>query len=204
LFELVISNLCTMSKQFKISFTIVFKFQCLPGECLRRIIYICLPLGVDDVSWESWWLVTTAIYDEGDGLILLNDTRSCCVSLGFAGTENTKTCKLLLWIVFSNLMDIFWWLKMHSINVMATRVLKGYYQGVGGPNCYPLYRSLYAFGLDACLYRSKLKLNEVLSQSGCSLLEYNVDFLTSYVWWESQHHHWVFLLLPEMRQKLRM
>jgi hypothetical protein len=56
LFESVISNLCTMSKQFKISFTIVFKFQCLPVECLIRIlyIYICIPLGVDDVSWESW------------------------------------------------------------------------------------------------------------------------------------------------------
>lgn len=40
LFELVISNLCTMSKQFKISFTIVFKFQCVPVECLIRIIYI--------------------------------------------------------------------------------------------------------------------------------------------------------------------
>jgi hypothetical protein len=118
---------------------------------------ICLPLGVDDVSWESWWLVTTAIYDEGDGLILLNDTHSCCVSLGFAGIENMKTCKVLLWIVFSNLMDIFW-LKVHSINVIVSGVLKGYYQGVGGPNCYPLYRSLYAFGLDACLYRSKLKL----------------------------------------------
>lgn len=126
LFESVISNLCTMSKQFKISFTIVFKFQCLPVECLIRIIYIyiCIPLGVDDVSWESWWLVTTAIYDEGDGLILLNDTHSCCVSLGFAGTENTKTCKVLLWIVFSNLMDIFWWLKMHSINIIAVVCLK--------------------------------------------------------------------------------
>jgi hypothetical protein len=36
------------------------------------------------------------------------------------------------------------------------------------------------------------------------LFEYNVDFLISDVWWASQHHHWVFLLLPEMRQKLRM
>jgi hypothetical protein len=79
-------------------------------------------------------------------------------------------------------MDIFWCLKMNSINVMASGVLKGYYQGVGGANCYPLYRSLYAVGLDACLHRSKLKLNEVLSQSGCSLFEYNVDFLISDVW----------------------
>jgi hypothetical protein len=36
----------------------------------KDYIYIYLPLGVDDVSWESWSLVTTAIYDDGDGLIL--------------------------------------------------------------------------------------------------------------------------------------
>jgi hypothetical protein len=36
-------------------------------------------------------------------------------------------------------------------------VLKGYVQGAGGPNHYPIYRPLCLSGIDACIYRDMLK-----------------------------------------------
>jgi hypothetical protein len=65
----------------------------------------------------------------------------------------------LVWRFLCNLIN------MHSSGFsrcsasMSSTVafLKAYVQGARGLNCYPLFRPLYTFGLDACLYREKLK-----------------------------------------------
>jgi hypothetical protein len=44
---------------------------------------------------------------------------------------------------------------MFSIQVVTSGVLKGYVQGAGSPNHYPIYRPL--SGIDACIYRDMLK-----------------------------------------------
>jgi hypothetical protein len=36
-------------------------------------------------------------------------------------------------------------------------MLKGYVQGAGGPNHYPIYRPLCLLGIDAFIYRDMLK-----------------------------------------------
>jgi hypothetical protein len=41
--------------------------------------------------------------------------------------------------------------------VGASGVLKGYVQGAGGPNHYPIYRPLCLLGIDAFIYRDMLK-----------------------------------------------
>jgi len=43
------------------------------------------------------------------------------------------------------------------IQVVTSGVLKGYVQGAGGPNLYPIYRPLCLSGIDACIYRDMLK-----------------------------------------------
>jgi hypothetical protein len=68
----------------------------------------------------------------------------------------------LVWRFLCNLIN------MHSSGFsrcsismsLTVAFLKAYVQGARGLNCYPLFRPLYAFSLDACLYREKLKWNE--------------------------------------------
>jgi hypothetical protein len=43
------------------------------------------------------------------------------------------------------------------LSVITSGVLKGYVQGAGGPNHYPLYRPLCLLGIDACIYRDMLR-----------------------------------------------
>ncbi len=43
------------------------------------------------------------------------------------------------------------------IQVVTSGVLKGYVQGAGRPNHYPIYRPLCLSGIDACIYRDMLK-----------------------------------------------
>ncbi len=40
---------------------------------------------------------------------------------------------------------------------VTSGMLKGYVQGAGGPNDYPIYRPLCLLGIDACIYREMLK-----------------------------------------------
>jgi hypothetical protein len=60
----------------------------------------------------------------------------------------TVCCHIVLWK--TDLIS-FSWISKHSGG------LKGCVQVAGGPKHYPLSRSLYALGLDAYLYRDKLK-----------------------------------------------
>jgi hypothetical protein len=52
--------------------------------------------------------------------------------------------------------DFQWLQQMYCIQVVTSCVVKGYVQGAAGCNHYPLYRPLYALGLDACMYGGKL------------------------------------------------
>ncbi len=49
---------------------------------------------------------------------------------------------------------------MFCIQIVTSGVLKGYVQGVGGPNQYPIYRPLCLLGIDSCIYMDMLKWNK--------------------------------------------
>jgi hypothetical protein len=72
---------------------------------------------------------------------------------------------------------------MFCIHVINCGILKSIYvQGVRGLNCYPLFRPLYNFSLDACLYREKLKWNEAYPYkcvAACMMMLF--EFWISYI-----------------------
>jgi hypothetical protein len=47
---------------------------------------------------------------------------------------------------------------MFCIPVVTSGVLKGYVQGAGGPDHYPMYRPQCLLGMDACICRDMLKM----------------------------------------------
>jgi hypothetical protein len=64
-------------------------------------------------------------------------------------------------------------------------VLKGYVQGAGGPNHYPIYRPLGLLGIDACIYRDMLKWNKssFLQKLVAAWMRILLTFLISNVSW---------------------
>ncbi len=78
-------------------------------------------------------------------------------------------------------------------------MLKGYVQGAGGPNHYPIYRPLCLLGIDACIYRDMLKWNKssFLQKLVAAWMRILLTFLISNFSWvlanitsESSHCFW--------------
>ncbi len=74
---------------------------------------------------------------------------------------------------------------MFCIQVVTSGVLKGYVQGAGGPNHYPIYRPLCLLGIDACIYRDILKWNKssFLQKLVAAWMRILLTFLISNVSW---------------------
>ncbi len=74
---------------------------------------------------------------------------------------------------------------MFCIQVVTSGVLKGYVQGAGGPNHYPIYRPLCLLGIDACIYRDMLKWNKssFLQKFVAAWMRILLTFLISNVSW---------------------
>ncbi len=68
---------------------------------------------------------------------------------------------------------------------LTSGVLKGYVQGAGGPNHYPIYRPLCLLGIDACIYRDMLKWNKssFLQKLVAAWMRILLTFLISNVSW---------------------
>jgi hypothetical protein len=127
--------------------------------------------------------LVTAIHDEGDSLRLCQ-CHSQLITLWlysflfvWAWRELREQAFKVLSIVFSGYTagtgyDFQWLQQMYCIQVVTSCAVKGYVQGAAGCNHYPLYRPLYALGLDACMYRGKLIWNKTycwLFLSACLL-----------------------------------
>jgi hypothetical protein len=59
-------------------------------------------------------------------------------------------CRVVVARVFTSSLEL-------CILIDTSGVLKGYVQGAGGPNHYPIYRPLCLLGIDAFIYRDMLK-----------------------------------------------
>jgi hypothetical protein len=78
--------------------------------------------------------------------LLYDDKFSLCGSPVSRGASDNGT--VLYYLIVKGRNDIYY---------CTSGVLKGNVQGAGGPNHYPIYRSLCLLGIDAYIYRDMLK-----------------------------------------------
>ncbi len=83
--------------------------HCESPEFITRLVYSSRPtIGSSMKSVVEIMQLSTAIHDEGDGLIHCEwyDTHLCLVCFGLAWTDIAVTLDLFMWSVMCNLIDL--------------------------------------------------------------------------------------------------